>query len=211
MIAALKGAGVAAKDIQTARVSLSPRYSANGEDIVGYTASNTVNATIKGIARRRRDRSTPPWMPARTRCTGRRSRVSDEAALYSRALRAAVADARAKALALAAAAQRQARRRCARSSRRRPAPVPIAEKAAAGATRRSKPGTQQIEASRDRGVRASLGRAESSAARSDATYARSASGPCPRRPRPPASRRRCRRRARRPPRACSGVEMPKPA
>src|SRR5262245_41963639 len=44
VIAALKSAGVAAKDIQTASVSLSPRYSPNGEDIVGYTASNTVSA-----------------------------------------------------------------------------------------------------------------------------------------------------------------------
>ena len=57
VIAALKGAGVAAKDVRTESVSLSPRYSGSGEDIVGYTASNTVDAEIKGIGRvRRRDR-----------------------------------------------------------------------------------------------------------------------------------------------------------
>jgi uncharacterized protein YggE len=49
VIAALKDAGIAAADIQTASVSLSPRYSQDGETILGYTASNTVSATSKDI------------------------------------------------------------------------------------------------------------------------------------------------------------------
>jgi len=51
VIDAIKRAGVASKDVQTSSVSLSPRYSANGEDIVGFTATNLVNATIRGVSR----------------------------------------------------------------------------------------------------------------------------------------------------------------
>src|SRR2546427_2630018 len=43
VIAALKGQGIPAADIQTQFVSLSLRYTPNGEDIVGYTAANSVN------------------------------------------------------------------------------------------------------------------------------------------------------------------------
>src|ERR1700730_7601217 len=49
VIAALKKAGVAQADIQTSDVSLSPRMNDKGDGIVGYTASNTVTATIRKI------------------------------------------------------------------------------------------------------------------------------------------------------------------
>src|SRR5712691_5565142 len=49
VIAALKGQGIAAADIQTQFVSLSPRYTPNGEDIVGYTAANSVNVTMRKL------------------------------------------------------------------------------------------------------------------------------------------------------------------
>ena len=46
MIAAIKNAGVADADLQTGQVGLSPRMDDTGTDVLGYTASNTVSATI---------------------------------------------------------------------------------------------------------------------------------------------------------------------
>ena len=43
VIAAVKAQGIAAADIRTELVSLSPRYSPNGEAVVGYTATNSVS------------------------------------------------------------------------------------------------------------------------------------------------------------------------
>ena len=49
VIAAIKGQGIAAADVRTEVVSLSPRYSQNGESIVGYQAANSVSATIRNL------------------------------------------------------------------------------------------------------------------------------------------------------------------
>ncbi len=51
VIAALKAAGVAGRDIRTSSLSLSPRYSQDGERILGYAASNTVSVTVRGLER----------------------------------------------------------------------------------------------------------------------------------------------------------------
>lgn len=147
VIDALKRAGVAARDIQTSTVSLSPRYSANGEDIAGFTASNTVNATIRNASRSGavidaavRAGANEVYGPSFTR--------SDETVLYRRALAAAVANARGKALALARAGKVRLGRVLSiiESST---GPVPLAEKAAAArdAGVPIEPGTQRIEAS----------------------------------------------------------------
>jgi uncharacterized protein YggE len=146
VIAAIKKAGVAARDIQTSSISLSPRYSGNGEDIVGYTASNTVNAQIKGLAKAGSvidvavgAGANQVYGPAFTR--------SDQARLYARALRTAVSAARAKAATLAGAAKVRLgpiRSIVEMSS----SPVPIAEKAAASDTGAPiEGGTQSVEAS----------------------------------------------------------------
>ena len=74
VIDAIKRAGVAARDVQTSSVSLSPRYSQNGEDIVGYSASNTVNATIRSISRSGAVIDAAVGAGP-TRSTGRRSRA----------------------------------------------------------------------------------------------------------------------------------------
>jgi hypothetical protein len=50
VVDALRKAGVAREDIQTADVSVSPRLDDKGDTIVGYTASNTVTATVRRIA-----------------------------------------------------------------------------------------------------------------------------------------------------------------
>ncbi len=99
VIAALKKAGIAAKDIQTQFVSLSPRYTDRGDDIVGFTVSNSVSAVVRdlqragavidaGVAAGANQVSGPSLSP------------SDESARYREALKAAVVDARAKAEAL---------------------------------------------------------------------------------------------------------------
>ena len=51
VIAALVRAGVERKDLHTDVVSLSPRVSDNGETILGYSAENSVSATIRDLAR----------------------------------------------------------------------------------------------------------------------------------------------------------------
>lgn len=51
VIAALREAGVAAADIQTQNVSLSPRMSSDGTAVIGYTAMNSVSARIRDIDR----------------------------------------------------------------------------------------------------------------------------------------------------------------
>jgi uncharacterized protein YggE len=103
VIAALKARGVDAADIQTTDVSLSPNYSSNGRRIVGYTASNSVRATIRDLA----ESSTiiPAAVAAGANQVGGLVLSSSRSdALYGRqALAAAVADARTRAEALAAA------------------------------------------------------------------------------------------------------------
>jgi len=145
VIAALKGAGVAAADIQTAAVSLSPRYSQDGETILGYTASNSVSATVRGLERAGAiidaavdAGANQVFGPSFTR--------SDESALYRRALRAAVADARAKALVLAAAGR--VRLGPVRSLVEGSAgPIPVSDRPAKAAEATPiEPGTQTIQA-----------------------------------------------------------------
>jgi uncharacterized protein YggE len=51
VIAALKAAGIAPQDIRTQQVSLFPRTSPEGTQVVGYTASNTVSAVVREIAK----------------------------------------------------------------------------------------------------------------------------------------------------------------
>jgi len=144
VIVALKGAGVAAKDIRTESVSLSPRYSGSGEDIVGYTASNTVDAEVKGISRVGGVIDSAVSAGA-NQVYGPSFTVSQQAALYRRALRNALAAARVKAASLAGAAHVRlgAVRSIVESSS---SPMPFAEKAAADATP-IEAGTQSIEAS----------------------------------------------------------------
>jgi hypothetical protein len=145
VIDAIKKAGVAARDVQTSSVSLSPRYSQNGEDIVGYTASNIVNATIRGVSKSGAVIDAAVGAGA-NQVYGPSFTRSDEAVFYRRALSAAVANARGKAQSLAGAAK--VRLGPVRSIvEQSVGPVPLAEKAAAAdAGAPIEPGTQRIEA-----------------------------------------------------------------
>jgi hypothetical protein len=54
VVAALKKAGVADRDIQTSRIDLNPQYNYNNNQpptITGYQASNTVNVRLREIAK----------------------------------------------------------------------------------------------------------------------------------------------------------------
>ena len=103
VIAALKKAGVTQADIQTADVSLSPRMNNNGDEIVGYTASNTVTATIKKIGDAG-DVVDAAVAAGANQVSGPNLVASDQDAAYRSALKSAVAQARAKGETLAGAA-----------------------------------------------------------------------------------------------------------
>jgi uncharacterized protein YggE len=100
---ALKGAGIDSKDLQTEFVSVYPRTDDTGQDIVGYTASNSVSATVRDLARVGALIDTGVGAGANT-VSGPSLAREDQDKLYRDALKEAVADARAKANALADAA-----------------------------------------------------------------------------------------------------------
>lgn len=144
VIAAIRGAGVAQADIQTQIVSLQPRYSERGDEIVGYTATNSVSAKLRDLGRAGAVIDAAVGAGA-NQVFGPGLTRSDQTALYRRALRAAVADARAKARSLAAAAGRRLGRvRSVVETGAAPPPRPLEAKAAATPI---EPGTQLIQAS----------------------------------------------------------------
>jgi uncharacterized protein YggE len=109
VIAALKGQGIAAADIRTELVSLSPRYSANGDAVVGYTAANSVSVTLRNLGK------IGPVIDAAVdaganQVSGPDLVRSDAAALYRTALRAAITNAKGKAQTIAAASGLHLRR-----------------------------------------------------------------------------------------------------
>lgn len=144
VIAALREAGVAAADIQTQNVSLSPRMSNDGTVIVGYSASNSVSARIRDI-----DRS-GPVIDAAVAAGANHVNVpqlvrSDQAELYRSALRAAYANARTKAQTLADAAGVTLGRVLIASEAGGAVPLPVAERTAGTGTP-VEPGTQEVQA-----------------------------------------------------------------
>jgi uncharacterized protein YggE len=102
LIAALKAAGIPASSLQTSSVSLSAVTSDSDQTIVGYTASNSVSATISSIGRAGQIVDAAVSAGA-NQVEGPNLTVSDQDSLYHAALKEAVADARAKADVLAEA------------------------------------------------------------------------------------------------------------
>jgi uncharacterized protein YggE len=103
IVAALQRAGVAKADVQTAEVSLTPVTNDRGDAIVGYSATNSVNATVRRLETAGAVIDAAVAAGA-NQVSGPNLLVSDQAAAYRSALAAALADARAKAQALASAA-----------------------------------------------------------------------------------------------------------
>jgi uncharacterized protein len=143
VIAALQRAGVAKADLQTSEVSLSARSSEDGEAIVGYTASNTVTATVRNLDRAGAVIDAAVGAGA-NQMWGPSLLASDQTSAYRDALKAAVADARAKAQALATASGVTVGKITALTESGS-TPVPVADAVKQSATP-IEPGTQKIEA-----------------------------------------------------------------
>jgi uncharacterized protein len=144
VVAALQRNGVAKADLQTADVSLSARWDEQGETIVGYTASNTVTATVRklGDAGAVIDAAVAAGA---NQVSGPNLLVSDQASAYRDALKAAVEDARAKAQTLATASGLTTGQITAIvEAGSAPPPVPLG--AARDSLAQIEPGTQKIEA-----------------------------------------------------------------
>jgi uncharacterized protein len=144
VIAALKRLGVAQADIQTADVSLSPRTNDNGDEIVGYTASNTVTATVRKIGDAG-DVVDAAVGAGANQVSGPNLLASDQDAAYRNALERAVADARAKAETLATASSSTLGKITAIVEGGGAIPMPVAV-GAKDSSLPIEPGTQKIEA-----------------------------------------------------------------
>ncbi len=145
VVAALKKAGVAQADIQTSDVSLSPRMNDNNNEIVGYTASNTVTATIKKLGDAG-DVVDAAVAAGANQVYGPNLLASDQDAVYRTALKAAVAEARTKAETLAAASSSTLGKITAIVEGGGSTPMPMAVGAAKDSSVSIEPGTQKIEA-----------------------------------------------------------------
>lgn len=99
IVAALEKAGVDASQIQTTDVSLWPQTASDGTEIVGYQASNSVQATVP-IARAG-DTVDAAVGAGANNVDGPNLSVSDQTATYADALKQALADAKAKAQSIA--------------------------------------------------------------------------------------------------------------
>jgi uncharacterized protein YggE len=105
IIDALKAAGVAEADIQTASLSLQPTYdySSNKQSITGYATDNLVTITVRDLGKVG-DTVDAAVDAGATQVNGITFRVDDQAAVEAQARQAAMKDAKGKADALALAA-----------------------------------------------------------------------------------------------------------
>ncbi len=145
LIAALDGAGIPAASLQTSSVSLSPVTSDDGAAIIGYTASNSVSATVTDLSRAGSIVDTAVAAGA-NQVDGPNLTVADQSRLYSSALKAAVADARAKADVLAAAGGLQVGAVTSIEENGSFGPIPFADAKAAAEPTPVQAGTSQITA-----------------------------------------------------------------
>ena len=146
VVAALRSAGIAQADIQTEQISLSPRTSEDGVQIVGYMAVSSVSVRVRNL-----DRAGPVVDAAvgagANQVYGPSLTRSDQEAVYRSALKAAYADARAKAQALAEAAGVTLAAMTSTVEGGASAPMPLAAGRAEDAKATIEPGTQEIQAS----------------------------------------------------------------
>ena len=103
IIDALRSAGIAKEDLRTEQVSLYPRTSDDGLSVIGYSASSSVHATVRELARAGSIVDAAVSAGA-NQVSGPSLRVSDNHAQYRAAVEAAIDDARARAQTLAAKA-----------------------------------------------------------------------------------------------------------
>jgi uncharacterized protein YggE len=103
VISAVEDAGVPEADIQTSQVSLDPVTSNDGTSIVAFTASDSIGVTKLAIAKAGAVVDAAVGAGA-TDVSGPSLEISSQDAIYAKALKAAVAQAKTKAQALADAA-----------------------------------------------------------------------------------------------------------
>ena len=140
----MKNAGVAAADIQTSQVSLSPQTNQDGTQIVGYTASNTVS--VKTTIAKAGSLVDAAVSAGADGVSGPSLSLSDQDAHYRDALKNAVADAHAKAQALADAGGLTLGGVQTIVEGAAQSPVPVAQKAGTSAGVAIEPGTQTVDA-----------------------------------------------------------------
>jgi len=147
VIAALKRAGIAEKDLQTQDVSVMPRQNETGQ-ISGYYASNSVQALVRRIAGAGAVVDAAVGAGA-NQSSGPSFDQSRRDAVYRSALRAAVADARTKAEALAAESNASLGRVTQIVEGFAGEPVPMYDRAVAQSAKAEtpvEPGTQEVQA-----------------------------------------------------------------
>jgi len=145
LIAALEAAGIPASSLQTSSVSLDPLTSGDDSAIVGYSASNTVSATVSDLSKAGAIVDAAVAAGA-NEVDGPNLSLADQTALYDQALKSAVADARAKAEVLAAASGLQVGGVASVEESSESAPVPFARAAADSGATPIQAGTQKVTA-----------------------------------------------------------------
>ena len=145
VIGAIKNRGVAAADIQTAQISLSPNRNQAGNRILNYTATNSVTVHIRSIG------NAGPVVDAAVQAgtnqiDGPTLAAADQLLLSRRALKAAYADARGRAGALASAAGVKLGATLTVSEESASSPLPFAGVAAKAASTPVSAGTISVEA-----------------------------------------------------------------
>jgi len=146
IVDALKKAGVAASDIQTTEVSLWPQTSNDGNQIVGYQASNSVSVTAP--LGQSGDLVDAAVSAGANNVSGPNLDTSDKSSLYDDALKQALADAKGKAEAIATASGLTIAGVEKVTEGRQATPLPYLQATKAAAAEVTiEPGTQQIQAS----------------------------------------------------------------
>ena len=145
VIAAIRGADVSRSDIATQSVSLAPRMSERGDEIIGYSASNVVTVTVHRLANAGAVIDAAVGAGANV-VSGPSLSRDDADALYRTALKQAVAAAREKAAALGEAGHFTVGAISSVVEGAQAEPMPVYDRAALAATP-VEPGTQQITAS----------------------------------------------------------------
>lgn len=147
IVAALRGAGIAKDDLRTEQVSLYPQMSSDGRAVTGYTASSSVQVTVRDIAKAGSVVDAAVGAGA-NQVSGPALRVSDSRAQYRAAFEGALDDARSRAEAIAAKAGVTLGAPVAIVEGGGGSPVPVYDRVAlAGAAEvQIEPGTQEISA-----------------------------------------------------------------
>jgi uncharacterized protein YggE len=148
VLAALAGAGISKKDVQTTEVSLYPETADDGRTVTGYSASSTVTATVRKLGEAGKVVDAAVRAGA-SDVYGPNLHPSDTDEAYGEAVDKAFDDARSHAEAIAAKAgvSLGAPIAIVESGGYAPGPVTVYDRAAAAEVAPVEPGTQQVSAS----------------------------------------------------------------